>query len=222
MIERGVPGAYVRSIRARHLRNTLLASLIALCAAGVALALLSQTRLTSALVATGFAVCGGVLARTEWIAVRRAQSGLRAEELAATSLRSSGVAVLVFGATLGRGDCDAIAIGPQLVAVEVKHGRGEVQGTAGALSVGGRALRKDPLRQANAQAAAIRRRCGVYTDAVVCITGMTNQPFAANGVWVCSSQDLPSVIRRLPGRVTRFQAATIAGGLAAGEPAENP
>lgn len=222
MIEIGVPGAYVRSIRARHLRNTMAASTFVLCSAIAALVLLSRTRLTPALFAAGIALCGSAIARTEWIAVRRAQSGLRAEEHAAASLRSSGVTVLVFGATLGRGDCDAIAIGPQLVAVEVKHGRGEVRGTAGGLSVGGRALRKNPLRQVGSQAAAVRRRCGIYTDAVVCITGMTNQPFSAGGVWVCSSQDLPSVIHRLPGRVTRFQAATIAGGLAAGEPAENP
>lgn len=222
MIEVGVPGAYVRTIRATHLRNVALLTLVGACATGGALFFLAASRLGPAVVSAAISAVSVALGRAEWSAVRRAQAGLSAEQSAAESLRRGDFAVLVFGATLERGDCDAVVIGPQLVAVEVKHGTGEVQAVRGGLIVRGKPLRKDPVRQARAQAAAIRRRCGVYTDAVVCVTQMSNQPFQADGVWVCSARDLATVAGGLPGRVTRFQAATIAGQLSSGEPAKNP
>lgn len=222
MIEVGVPGAYVRTIRARHLRNVVFASLAGASTAAGTLFFLTAARLWPALVTVVLSAGSVAFSRVEWSSVRRAQAGLTAEQTAAEGLRRGGFAVLVFGATLERGDCDAVVIGPQLVAVEVKHGNGEVRVTRDGLSVRGRSLRKDPVRQARAQAAAVRRRCGVYTDAVVCVTGMSNQPFQADGVWVCSARDLAVVTGSLPGRVTRFQAATIAGQLTSGEPAKNP
>jgi Holliday junction resolvase-like predicted endonuclease len=157
----------------------------------------------------GLSLFAGFSCRDSWIKVRKNQAGIAAEDLAAKHLRRSGVHAVAFGAVLSHGDCDAIAVGPQLVVVEVKHGHGRVRLENGTLRDDRRALRKDPLAQATGQAAALRKLSGVRVDAVVCVTGMTNPPFQAKNTTVCSAKDLPAVVKALPVRLSPEQAAQV-------------
>lgn len=202
MFETGRPAQYTRHLRRTNFANAIAAAAVCTAAGGAVLVMPGVLRWMM-LALSAFA---GFSCRDSWIKVKKNHAGIKAEDLAAKHLRRSGVLGLAFGAVLSRGDCDAIAVGPQLVAVEVKHGRGTLRVEKGALRDDRRALMKDPLAQVTAQAAALGKLAGAHVDAVVCVTGMTNAPFQAKNVTVCSAQDLPAVINTLPSRLSPEQA----------------
>jgi hypothetical protein len=96
------------------------------------------------------------------------------------------------------GDADHIVLGPMCAVVETKYAKGVVKPVKGGLTASGKRIPRDPVSQARRQAAALRRVSGVWTEAVVCVTGMTNKPFVEGGVTVCSLDDLPRIVASMP------------------------
>ncbi len=216
MIEIGAPALYAKHLRQRHVLLTLGYGAASVLTAALALWLLPRLApfgLSACLSAAAFA-----MARNEFIAVKKAQAGITAEVAAAKALRRTPLFATAFGAVLEYGDCDAIAIGPQLAVVEVKHGRGSLSVRKGSLFINNRPFKGDPVRQSHGQAASLRRRFGQSADTVVCVTGMQNAPFQLDGTWLCSADDLPGVIARLPNRLSHLQAASLVGELNAKNP----
>lgn len=133
------------------------------------------------------------------IKARKAAVGARAERVVATALAGTGAAAVVHGALLGAGgDADHIVLGPWVVLVETKHGRGPVSVVGERLVVGGRKLPGDPVGQARRQAGALSHITGRTASAVVCVPGMEGPQFRHRGVTVCSAPDLAGAIACLP------------------------
>jgi hypothetical protein len=216
MIEIGAPALYAKLLRQRRILRMLGYGSISALTAAVAVWALPNLQGAGLLACVAAAAVG--LSHNEFISVKKAQAGIQAEEVAARSIRQAPLFCAAFGMVLDRGDCDAIAIGPQLAVIEVKHGRGTISIRKGRLFINDRAFKGDPVRQSHGQASALRRICGQTADTVVCVTGMQNAPFEVNGTWLCGAKDLPAVLTRLPHRLTQMQAATLVGKLRA----ENP
>jgi hypothetical protein len=129
----------------------------------------------------------------------RLDAGWRAERKVGKVLRKARVDVVAHGVVIGRtGDSDHVALGPCAAVIETKHGHGHVQLRDGALIVRGRRMPRDPLAQSSRQSELIGRQLRVATTPVLCIVDMTNRPFMADGVIVCSAADLNGVLTGLP------------------------
>ncbi len=153
---------------------------------------------------------------------RRAEAGHRGETEVAEALHRVRADAVVHGARLPghRGDVDIVVLGPMVAAIEVKRSTGRVRWRRdGSVWVGGRRLPGRPLRQAVAQAAAVRRslRLGAPVDAVLCVTGMRQRPRLArldsSDVWITSARHLRRVLRRLPPAMDRRAARDAAASL---------
>lgn len=144
----------------------------------------------------------------------KASTGVRAEDRVARVLARCPAVAVLHGAIVGRGDVDHVVIGPRLVAVETKHGRGEVTfDRDGTLRVGGRRLPRDPLGQVHANASLLAGRVGRAADAVVVVVDASSPPQCRDGVWVCSLAHLPAVLERLPARIDARTAESFARSL---------
>jgi len=144
----------------------------------------------------------------------KASTGVRAEARVARVLGRCPLVAVVHGALLGRGDIDHVVLGPRLVAVETKHGRGPVSfDRDGSLRVGSRRLPRDPVAQARANAARLGERLGRHADAVVVVVDATSPACRHDGVWVCSLKELPAVIETLPARIDATTAESFARSL---------
>jgi hypothetical protein len=215
MIVIGTPAGYTKQLRAKNLlRCAAGAGTSALTGIVVAAAPSTLSTLHGAVGLLSVFVAGSVVCRSHWVKVRKNQVGIDAEITAARALTECGALAVAFGARLSHGDCDAVALGPQLVAIEVKYGKGAVRLERGALRDDRKSFGRDPLRQATDQAKALGGLAGSYADAVVCVVGMTNQPFFARNVTVCSERHLAEVVRKLPQRLSRPQAEALSGILA--------
>ncbi|MEV0405845.1 NERD domain-containing protein [Actinoallomurus sp. NPDC050550] len=134
----------------------------------------------------------------------KAAIGARSERDVRAVIRRTGSIAAAYGIMLGArgGDCDAVVFtaGRGAAAVEVKTGHGEVAVDGDTMRVGRRVLPKNPTGQAAFQARRLSDALGRKPVlAVVCVPGMTNRPFAtAKGVWVCSADDLKTVLDRAP------------------------
>jgi hypothetical protein len=169
----------------------------------------------AAFAAAAAVVC--VLAgRGFWAQSRKAAVGARSERTVARVLARSGAHVVVHGAMLGAGgDLDHAVVGPVLVAVETKTGRGEVRVDGdGRLWVGRRQVLGSPTSQAHRQAVALGRAAGGFAQAVVCVVDMANAPFVHRGVTVCSAGDLVGVLRGFPSVLRADESRAVAGRLA--------
>ncbi len=144
-----------------------------------------------------FAIVAVNIARKAHVNAHKAKAGIDAENQVAKALRNVPAAAVIHGALLGKGgDADHIVLGPMAALIETKHGRGEVSVNASQVFAGRKKLPKDPIGQANRQAAALRKKIkGRYVQSILCVTQMSNSPFQHNGVIVCSIKDLPSVLR---------------------------
>lgn len=132
----------------------------------------------------------------------KARIGARSEARVARMLaRRSGVRIVMNGVHPGgsKGDVDHLLLGPCLAVVETKTGTGKVSYAYGKMRAGRRVIPGDPVQQARRQADRVSRLTGRRCAAVVCVPDMTNQSFRASGVPVCSLQELPEVVRGLPG-----------------------
>jgi len=128
----------------------------------------------------------------------RLSAGASAEKAVAESLASLRIKHVLHSVDLSAGgDADHIILGPVCAVIETKYAKGNVTSVPGGLAASGRKLPRDPVSQARRQAAALRRVSGVWSEAVVCMTGMTNKPFKDGDVIVCSLKDLPGVIDTL-------------------------
>ncbi|MCO6009152.1 NERD domain-containing protein [Actinoallomurus purpureus] len=134
----------------------------------------------------------------------QAAIGARSEREVRAVIRRTGSIAVAYGIKLGDrgGDCDAVVFteGCGAAAVEVKTGHGEVTVDGDTMRVGRRVLPKNPTGQAVHQARRLSRALGRKPVlAIVCVPGMTNRAFAtATGVWVCSADDLKTVLDRVP------------------------
>lgn len=156
----------------------------------------------------------GLGARRFNVEYLKASTGVRAEDRVARVLARCRFSALVNGALLGRGDVDHVVLGPQLVAVETKHGRGPVTfDRDGSLRVAGRRLPRDPVSQARANAARLSERLGRRADALVVVVDSTSPPQKQGDVWVCSLRDLPSVVQAFPARIDASSAEGFARSL---------
>lgn len=150
----------------------------------------------------GGAALIGVSAAEAFRRAGQAAVGVRSEREVQQRLRRAKPAVAAYGLVLGphRGDCDVAVVTRSLgvAAVEVKTGFGKVSYRAGAIHAGSRTLLGDPVAQATAQARLLSKCLdGRAVLPIVCIPGMTNKPFRAEGhVYVCSGRDLDSTMAR--------------------------
>lgn len=163
-------------------------------------------------------VAAGFLAAT-WGrgVVARAWAGISAELRVAAVLRGCGAVAVVNGwQPDGRADVDHVVLGPGVVAVETKSGRGPVSvGHDGTVRAGGRLMPGRPVRQVRYNATALGRATGAYADAVLCVVDMAGPPRRlASGVTVCSVRDLGAVVNALPSRLPPKLAASLAARLA--------
>ncbi|GAA4613502.1 hypothetical protein GCM10023195_58440 [Actinoallomurus liliacearum] len=134
----------------------------------------------------------------------KAAIGARSEREVRTVIRRTGSIAAGYSIKLADrgGDCDAVVFTATggAAAVEVKTGHGEVFVEGDTMRVGRRVLPKNPTGQAAFQARRLSRALGRKPVlAVVCVPGMMNRPFATpKGVWVCSADDLKTVLDRAP------------------------
>lgn len=130
--------------------------------------------------------------------VERSAAGARSESRVAAVLEQMGAGAVRHGLLLGAGgDVDHVVIGPVLVAVETKTGRGAVRRDGTALHAGRRRIPGDPIAQVSRQADRISRLTGAVCAAVVCIPDADlPRPVQIDGVWVCSLASLPACVHQ--------------------------
>lgn len=156
----------------------------------------------------------GLGARRFNVEYLKASTGVRAEDRVARVLARCPAVAVLHGVIVGRGDVDHVVIGPRLVAVETKHGRGEVTfDRDGALRVGGRRLPRNPLGQVRTNASLLAGRVGRTADAVVVVVDTSSPAQCREGVWVCSLAHLPAVLEQLPVRIDARTAESFARSL---------
>lgn len=167
----------------------------------------------AALLLLALALVGAGLAarsrsRAAAVQAGRQQRGTRSEEEVVSALRKARVALIINGAELhAGGDADHVVAHLRgsgtgvLAVVETKSGGGEVrsQGRSIITGKGGRTIPGDPIRQVDRQAAALARLSGRRVTSIVCVPGMTNDPFTVDNVIVCGARHLPAMFaRQLP------------------------
>lgn len=146
--------------------------------------------------------------------VGRMAAGASAEKDVAKVLSRAGIRHVLHSVDLSAGgDADHVLLGPVCAVVETKYAKGEVKTVSGGLSASGRKLPRNPVSQVRRQAAALRKVSGVWTEAIVCVTGMTNKPFKENDVTICSLGDLYAVISSLPKTLSTPDADRVAARL---------
>lgn len=206
--------ALQRAWRASVLSLTSFGSSLLLLSRGVP-ALISLDPV--AVLAATVAVIAALAAKQAWRSVSQAERGATSEVRVQRILERSRLGQVLSNVDLSAGgDADHIVVYGALVVVETKTGRGAVSYTPGALHAGGRKVPGDPVRQANRQAAAIRKATGHWTTAVVCVTDMSNAPFRHDETIICSASDLVSVLKALPPRLSPEQQADAVRALAPG------
>lgn len=129
----------------------------------------------------------------------RQQRGTAAEEQVVAALTKAGAALVINGAELhAGGDADHVVayLRPGghgvLAVIETKAGGGHVRMGGRRLLSGqkGRPIPGDPIAQVTRQADALRRIAGRPVAAIVCVPGMTSEPFAVGQVVVCGTRHL--------------------------------
>jgi hypothetical protein len=209
----GSPGAYALVLARKAMLRAAAATGGVLAATLATAWVLTATDLplwAAAFPATA-AFAAGVVVRGAWGRAEKAFVGARSEKIVAKALLAATPDVVVHGALLGAGgDCDHAVLGPVVAVVETKTGSGKVSLDKNGLRAGRRVIMGDPLAQVRRQAAALGKKAGLWTEAVVCITEMENAPFVANGVTVCSPRDLPAVLASMPRVCTTEKAHRIA------------
>jgi hypothetical protein len=160
--------------------------------------------LLAAVAVAGIAVVGDSRTRLGKLA-----AGITAEQRVGRALESLPVTAVVHGALLGAGDVDHVVIGPQLLAVETKYGRGQVQVRNGSIIVGGRTLQRDPLGQARRNAQMVAKAAGAPCTPVLALSEGEGPAVLVDGVWVCSPRTLRDVLSRCPTVLTPAAAMRI-------------
>lgn len=206
----GVPAQHASHLRREALRRLWLSYGASAAVAGGTLSFLAPGRAFAAgmlLALAPLAVSG-----RHRSAAARAAAGVRAERATAVAAARLDVEAVVHGSSPdGRGDVDHVLVGPCLVAVETKYGRGEVRvGADGRLSAGGRMLPRDPLGQAREAARKVERFCGAPCVPVLVVSGMRGRSFRAAGVTVCAPSDLAEVVGAAPSVLPRSSALAVA------------
>lgn len=212
-LERGRPARHARGMARRAALAAAAWTGVAAVAAAATFWLLPATVVGAVAAAVAVAAALAAAARNRGVAAR-ARAGVRSEDRVRPVLARMRPAAVVHGAVLGAGgDADHVVLGPCAAVVETKTGRGAVEVRGSAMRVGGRPVPGDPVAQARRQAAALRRRAGVWVDAVVCVVDATSPPQPVDGVWVCGLADLPRVLDRLDTRVDDDTARRVASAL---------
>lgn len=148
------------------------------------------------------ALAGGAFSYTKfaagkeaWTRSEHARIGVDSERRVRKLVRRRPHVAAVYGAKLGarQGDVDLILVDNSLVlaAVEIKTGGGRVSIDGHAVRAGRKSMPRDPLGQCMKSAQRLSKAMGVGTLPVLCIPGMSNQPFVTDeGVLVCSAKHL--------------------------------
>jgi hypothetical protein len=156
------------------------------------------------------AILGAVVFSNARMHRAKALVGARSERRVARVLKSLGPVALLNSTLLGAGgDADHIVLGPWLVVVETKTGRGQTRYSGNQLFIGSRAIPGNPVSQVRRQAQALRGVAQEYTDAIVCVVDQTNPPYQVGDTTVCSLTDLPRVLRALPSRLSDARATDL-------------
>lgn len=215
MLVFGTPAVHARGLARRALvrltqcSGAIIGSLVLLWFA-------YETSLFTPVLVVGVPICflAGLGVRRFNIEYLKATTGVRAEDRVARVLSRSPSVAVVHGALIGHGDIDHVVLGPRLVAIETKHGRGQVTfGRNGSMRVGSRHLPRDPVSQARANAARLTERLGRRVDALVVVVDATSPAQQHNGVWVCSLGQLPAVLESFPSRIDLKTAESFARSL---------
>lgn len=140
----------------------------------------------------------------------RARVGATNESRVARALLRMNFNNLANSAMLGvGGDADHVVMGPCLVVIETKTGRGPLSVRGRSLVVGARTIPGDPVSQAKRQAMAVGRIAEMFCDAVVCVPDATGPVRSDRGVTICSLAQLGQVLRALPARLSPQDAANL-------------
>lgn len=210
----GTPAVHARALRREERRKATLALGGGLMAAGLALLALQATHslavaaIPAAASVVAFLALSGVQTR-----MGRLSAGIGAEDLVARKLAKAPVAFVVHNATFGAGDIDHVVVGPALVAIETKYGRGEMGAKSGKLTVGGKLLPRDALSQARSNAQRVSKALGTPCTPVVVVSQGTGPVLRIDGVLVCSADQLVSVLDSCPSVVAPIAAASLAARL---------
>jgi hypothetical protein len=199
----GTPGRYASKLQHAAFAKIVICTIGLLLAFGggfVTLQTTGSTRIVVAIVAALAAVFSMSLLSTYKTLYAKTSSGANAEKKVAKELRRLGPHALVHGATFGsNADIDHIVLGPCLVSIETKYGRGPVSiNSASKLCCGRKIMYGDPLAQAKRNASRVSKASRSVSAAVLVVVDATGPPQQINGVWVCSLRDLGAVLKTLP------------------------
>lgn len=191
------------AVYARKLRRKAAANMLAATYTAIPAAIWWSEQPTSPVRSLIVAVAVGIVAAGVYDASRafdRARAGIRSEDLALEATGRSRAKTVVCSARIPGvpGDVDQVILEPVVAAVEVKTGRGQITVHRGQLRARGRAIHGGSLGRARKSAERLTQISGQPTAAIICIVGMRAEPFTAEGVTICSPDDLPQVIDRLP------------------------
>lgn len=217
MREYGKPASWAAkqkwSRRGKATRDWALIVLLVLAAAGLIYVLATQDMfgtnvvlVTCVVVALAAGACIYKLyvdAKKDWKKAGQARIGVTSEKKVRRVVRRNQPPIAVYGMTFGPrgGDCDLIVVTRNLglAAIEIKTGFGKVVEYGNQIRAGRRIIPGDPLGQASRNSDKLQKALNYTTSyPIVCIPGMTTKPFRKNGVIVCASKDLFSVIDQLP------------------------
>jgi len=110
-------------------------------------------------------------ARNLWGDAQKAFAGARSEKRASSVILKTKPDFLMNSVLLGAGgDADHIVLGPKLVVIETKTGRGKVSYKDGVMRAGTKKIPGDPVAQANRQALALSKESNTFASAIVCVT----------------------------------------------------
>lgn len=193
----GTPGAYVASMARKALAKVALSFCASMALGALSLKLLSTTlplwipASVAVLSVVAFSRVGPLNIR-----YKKAKVGLSSERRVAKILRRTNSEAVIHGALLGAGgDCDHLVVGPSLVAVETKTGKGKVTWNGSSLRAGRKAIPGNPVEQIRRQASAASGQAGgAACLAIVCVVDMRNAAFMVNDVIVCSASELPRMV----------------------------
>ena len=208
----GKPGSHASKLARRAFYKRSIASLAVILFTAIAAILLFTTNKKPFYVAAIVGSALGILTAAKFYKdsdskYHKARVGAKAEREVAGILAKSNIAELANGMLLGTGgDADHIVLGPGAAVVETKAGNGKVTYEGGVFKVGRKTLHRNAVSQARNQARVLGELTGVWVTAIVCVPGMTNETFIAEGVIVCGAYELPKAIRSLPPVIDSFSA----------------
>jgi len=141
----------------------------------------------------------------------------KAEREVAGILARSGVSELAHSTKIQTGEIIGhLALGPCAAVIKTYPGTGRVTYESNIFKVGRRQIPGDPLKEIISHATSLSALIGVEVSPIICVPGMTHDPFMIDGVTICSSYHIQRAIRTLPPAIDAFRARAFISSLPEG------